>query len=189
MKMLDSLLCAELRKRLTALFSRTELRHWPWKIELNTTLGGHEIIFISEHVRDRDSGEPRVLGGMAYGMPSPTCTDRELITWVYAQLQRHVLHELAEAFHVDGERVFDPHLSSMNGVAADLALQALDAHAADPPKFMPSFKAVISTPGKIPPAVGGSYLTKEEVAAFVGLGETMPVTLVGNDWDDIVEKK
>lgn len=90
------------------LLDRIEIRRWPWKIELRATHGG-EILDIRETVPERDSGEMTALGGMGYGEPPMYDDEGVLVSWVYRQLQRHVLHELAEAFHLDGRRVRDPH--------------------------------------------------------------------------------
>lgn len=94
-----------LRQAIAEVIPRIELRRWPWKIEIHTPIAG-QILFINEHVRDRDTGKQITLGGMSYGLPAE---GEDLVAWIYKQLQRHVLHELAEAFHVDGVRVFDPH--------------------------------------------------------------------------------
>lgn len=100
------------RERMTAVLQRIDLKRWPWRIEIRPTTDGYgqEVIHITEHVLERDSGEPIVLGGMPCGRPPKDATDDEIVFWIYEQVQRHVLHELAEAFHVDGVRMLDPHV-------------------------------------------------------------------------------
>jgi hypothetical protein len=93
---------------LQAILDKIELRRWPWKIELLTPIG-NQLLYIREHVLDRDTGEPTVLGAMPYPDPPPNADDDALIAWVFEQLARHVFHELAEAFHYNGVRIFDPH--------------------------------------------------------------------------------
>lgn len=97
----------EIRAALAKILSRIELR-WPWKISPSPTIAGSEVLWISEEVPDRDSGELTTLGGMRYGLP-PSLEEDQLVAWVYRQLERHVLHELAERFAFDGRRIFDPH--------------------------------------------------------------------------------
>lgn len=98
------------RERVAALLPRIELRRWPWRINVQPGFTADQLITVTEHVLDRDTGEEIALGGMLYDPPPPeTATDAELVLWIHAQLRKHVLHELDEAFLVDGVRVFDPH--------------------------------------------------------------------------------
>ncbi len=98
------------RDRLAALLPRIELRRWPWRIDVRPGSTTDQLVVVTEHVLDRDTGEPAQLGGMLYDAPPPeTATDAELVLWVRDQLRKHVLHELDEAFLVDGVRVCDPH--------------------------------------------------------------------------------
>ena len=95
--------------RLTDMLTRIELRRWPWQIKLHNTPLSPEFLFITEHVPDRDTGESIVLGSLDMDPVPPELTDPELMAWIYRRLQKHFLHELAEAFLIDGVRVFDPH--------------------------------------------------------------------------------
>ena len=137
------------RAALARVLSRIELRRWPWKITPHATIGGSEVLFVTEEVPDRDSGQLTNLGGMQYGLP-PSLEDEALIGWVYVQLQRHVLHELAESFHVDGVRVCDPHTS--------VTAEQLDALMSESPSFE-------EYAGKFEPETGekGGFLTVEQI--------------------------
>jgi hypothetical protein len=107
---------------LAAILPRVELRRWPWRVEMHPTIGGEELFYIHEHVPERDSGEPIVLGGLGYGRP-PVEDEAALVDFVYRQLQRHVLHELAEAFYFDGVRRYDPHAGEMTQAQMDELMQ------------------------------------------------------------------
>ena len=89
--------------------ARIELRRWPWKITLHCTDIAPECLFISEVVRDRDTGEEITLGPIDCEAPPENLKGDGLVAWIYVKLQKHVLHELDEAFLVDGRRAFDPH--------------------------------------------------------------------------------
>lgn len=108
---------------LAPLLARIEIRRWPWKISLRPTApGSSELMQITERVPDRDTAEMTTLGALAYGHPADL-DEATLTSWVYRQLQRHVLHELAEAFHVDGKRVFDPHAGEWTAEEMNMLLE------------------------------------------------------------------
>ena len=67
-------------------------------------------LFITMKVPDRDTGETINLGGIRCEAAPAGLSEPELIAWVYREIEEHVLHELREAFHVDGVRVLNPHV-------------------------------------------------------------------------------
>lgn len=89
--------------------SRISLPRWPWRLDLQVSDGEPERLLITMHVPDRDTGEAIALTGITFEAPPEGLTENQTVAWIFGQLKLHVLHELKEAFLVDGVRVLDPH--------------------------------------------------------------------------------
>lgn len=58
-------------------------------------------------VPDRDTGAPRPLHWARF--MSRDMSDDEVVQDIYREVRNMLVHELAESWHVEGERIHDPH--------------------------------------------------------------------------------
>ncbi len=97
-------------------FERVELRNPPYPIKLHLEREYYNTrqpvgadmgvaLIVETAVSDRDTGRITMV---VYRKPlSPYPGTKE----IYYRLREVFLHELSESFHVDGERVHDPHVN------------------------------------------------------------------------------
>lgn len=82
-----------------------ELRNFPFNVtEFRAT--SNSTVVVAFDVPDREAHTPFTLRREVRASTAEA---------IYEELQDMVLHELAEAFHVDGERVYDPHQGCGDG--------------------------------------------------------------------------
>lgn len=97
--------------------SRIHLNHFPWPINLRVD---GDMVNVEMWVSDRDNGQTKMItfAGLPTGHVTwwtgkdkggKDWTPREAVAHIYDTIREAVLHELDEAFHYCGERVFDPH--------------------------------------------------------------------------------
>lgn len=90
------------------------LRNFPLRLTFELDAAGRgdcHVVWVVLHAQDRDSGRPCLV---------VRDVERPWVVWdslgargsmevIYQHARALVDHELAEAWHYDGERVFDPH--------------------------------------------------------------------------------
>lgn len=97
------------------MIDKVDLRHFAFPIKLSVGYGSSEhdiVIRASSWVQDRDTGraievcremELRPLG------PAGDVDEQAMLYFVRRVIKELVEHEVDEAFHYDGKRVWDPH--------------------------------------------------------------------------------
>lgn len=88
------------------LLASIELKNFPYRVELERV---RDQLIVTQRVKDRDDGSPKIVS-MPFTIPKRAWwLGGALQSWVHDCVKTAVLHELDEAFHVDGVRVRDPH--------------------------------------------------------------------------------
>lgn len=102
---------------LAALIARIELRHLTPRVTLRYADSAYgPLIVISRDVLDRHTGAPREVS-VAYTLPlfepsefiSVPWTESRALAYIRNLIAGNLGHEVSEAFHFDGRRIFDPH--------------------------------------------------------------------------------
>jgi len=83
---------------------RLELRNFPWPVKISVSGGWVRLEWL---VPDRDSGGQMCITDSFHLNYDPGFDSFARV--VYRGLQSMLKHELDEAFHQDGVRVYDPH--------------------------------------------------------------------------------
>ena len=98
-----------LREMVLSFLPRVEVRHLRYPVRWRVTAPGVEpvVLTLIAGVNDRDHGQ--IADTLRHLVVRPDITPTGLARLMLDQLQDFMAHEAAEAFHVDGVRVFDPH--------------------------------------------------------------------------------
>lgn len=111
-----------IKVNLHAVASRIELRHFMIPMKLIVKLRETDAsgpfpgmfewdLVLCANIRDRDTGKPIWLDFSAT-MTTEFVDEMSfpIERWIFDHVERFLRHELEEAFHVDGKRIYDPHV-------------------------------------------------------------------------------
>ena len=104
---------AFVHERVQAVIDRVELRRFRYPVRWKLTNVGITPVCVSlmADVLERESGAESVVL-MHSQVPLNFCgaTDLQIGSFLFRMLNEFLRHEAAEAFHLSGVRVFDPHV-------------------------------------------------------------------------------
>lgn len=101
---------------LSAALNRIDLKHAPIRtsLSLKQTADGIRLVVTLHDLADRDTGS---VGSIApRGIIPDDLPVDSLPKFVHHAVATAWLHELNEAFHVDGERILDPHAACVHEI-------------------------------------------------------------------------
>lgn len=99
------------RVPISILAARTRMTNFGFPVAFHTSAGtDHTLasVCVTLTVPDRASGFPLPVCSIGYLLRS-TMTEKRWPSYIRKEIIRAVIHEIDEALHFDGHRVFDPH--------------------------------------------------------------------------------